>query len=139
MVNHEELKSHWQEVKDRLQRNWGELSDKQLTQFTGTPSDLIGAIQRTTGASWQEVESFLSAALRECRSASHQMGGLAERYGEQASQFARDGYDQLAAATAQYSKKVAKTVKKRPVESLAIAFGVGIVVSAVVLLSKRRR
>jgi len=64
---------------------------------------------------------------------------LAEQYGEEASQFAREGYDQLAAATTEYSKKVARTVQRRPMESLALAFGVGLVAGAVVLLSNRRR
>lgn len=138
MVTHEELKSHWREIKDRLQHHWRELSDSQLTQFDGTPNDLIGAIQRTTGASWSEVESVLSGALRDCRSASQHVGGLVEQYGKQASGFARDGYDQIAAKTAEYSKQIAKTVKRRPMESIAIALGVGIIVSAVVMLNKRR-
>ncbi len=138
MVSREDLKSHWNVVKDRLQQNWRELSESELKHFNGTPSQLIDVIQRRTGASWNEIESFLSNALRDGRSASKRVAGLAEQYGDEAGQLARDSYDQVAAATAQYSKKVARTVQRRPVESLAIAFGVGIVAGAFVLFSQRR-
>ncbi len=138
MITREDLKNHWNVVKNRLQQNWRELSETDLAQFNGTPNDLISAIQRTTGASWNEVEAFLTSVMRDGRAASQRAGGFAEQYGEEASQFARAGYDQLAASTAEYSKKVARTVQRRPMESIAIAFGVGLVAGAVVLLSKRR-
>ena len=138
MITREDLKNHWNVVKNRLQQNWRELSDTQLAQFNSTPKDLISAIQRTTGASWDEVESFLISVLRDGRDASQRVGGLVDQYGEEGSQFVRAGYDQLAASTAEYSKKVARTVQRRPMESIAIAFGVGLVAGAVVLLSKRR-
>lgn len=139
MVTRDELKSHWNVVKNRLQQNWRELSDRELANFNGSPRELIGAIQRSTGASWQEVESFLANVMREGRSKTQHVGSMAEHYSDEASQLARDGYDQVAAMTAEYSKKLAQTVRRRPVESLAIAFGVGLVASAVVLLNNRRR
>lgn len=138
MVTREELKSHWDVVKKRLQNNWRELSDTELAHFNGTPSELIGAIQQKTGASWKEVESYLTKVMRDRRSVSQHVGGLAEHYGEEASQFARDGYDQLASTASEYSKRVERTVRSRPMESLAIAFGVGLVAGAVVLMSRRR-
>lgn len=139
MVTREELRSHWNEVKSRLQQHWRELSDTELAHFNGTPSELIGEIQQKTGASWQEVESFLANAMRDGRSAAKRAGYVAERYGDGANQLARESYDQLAATTAEYSKKVARSVQRRPIESLAVAFGVGIAAGALMLLSSRRR
>jgi ElaB/YqjD/DUF883 family membrane-anchored ribosome-binding protein len=139
MVTRDELKNHWNVVKNRLLHQWRELSDAELAHFNGTPSQLINAIQQRTGASWNEVESFLANVLRDGRSASQRASGLAEQYGAEASQLAREGYEQLVSATADYSKKVARTVQRRPLESLAVAFGVGLVAGAVVLFSKRRR
>jgi ElaB/YqjD/DUF883 family membrane-anchored ribosome-binding protein len=139
MVSREELRSHWNIVKNRLLDHWRELSETELGQFNGTPSQLIGAIQQKTGASWNEVEAFLTSVMRDGRSASQRATGLAEQYGAEASQFAREGYDQLAAATAEYSKKITQTVQRRPMESLAVAFGIGLVAGAIVLMSNRRR
>ena len=139
MVTREELNSHWDVVKNRLQQNWRELSDTELAHFNGTPSQLIGAIQEKTGASWKEVESFLVNVMRDGQSVTHPVGGLAEQYGDEASQFARESYAQIAAATTGYSRKVARTVQRRPMESLAVAFGIGLVAGAVMLLNNRRR
>lgn len=139
MVTRQELKSQWDEVKSRLRQNWRELSEHDLANFNGDPSQLIGAIQRKTGASWNEIEAFLASALRDGWSTASQIGDIAGQYRQEANQLARDSYDQLAAFTADYSRKVASTVKRRPVESLAIAFGLGLAASALVLLSSRRR
>ena len=139
MVTREELKSHWDVVKNRLLQNWRELSDSELARFSGTPQQLISAVQEKTGASWNEIESFLSSVMRDGRSASQRVSGFAEQYGVDASQLARESYDQIAAATAKYSKNVARTVQRRPMESIAIAFGIGLVAGAVVLLNNRRR
>jgi ElaB/YqjD/DUF883 family membrane-anchored ribosome-binding protein len=139
MVTRDELKSHWNVVKNRLLNQWRELSDAELAHFNGTPRQLIGAIQQRTGASWSEVESFLAKVLLDGRSASQRASSLAEQYGAEASQLAREGLDQLVSTTADYSKKVAHTVQRRPLESLAVAFGVGLIAGAIVLISNRRR
>ncbi len=138
MVTREELRSRWNEVKNRLHQNWRELSESELAQFNGTPSQLIGAIQQKTGASWNEVESFLTSAIRDGWSKAAQAGGAAEYYGGEAGKLARESYDHMAGLTADYSRKVASAVRRRPVESLAIAVGVGVAAGALLLLSRRR-
>lgn len=139
MITREELKSHWHDVKDRLRQNWRELSESELARFNGTPRELIDVIQRKTGASWSEIESFLGKIMRDTWSTASQAKDIAGQYGGDASQFARNSYDQIAALTADCSQKVVDTVKRRPVESLAVAFGVGIIAGAIVWLSYRRQ
>lgn len=138
MVGREELNKRWDDIKRYLQQNWRGISDSELAQFSGNPNQLIRAIQQKTGASWNEVESFLSGLIKNGRTASHQLGGLAEHYGEDVKQFAREGYDQFAAETAKYAKKVAQGVRQRPMESIAIAFGIGLFAGAVLLMKKRQ-
>ena len=138
MVTREDLNSRWDVIKNRLMHHWRELSDAELSHFEGSPSQLISTIQQKTGASWHEVEAFLTNVIRDGHSASQRVGSLAEQYGEEASQLAREGYAQVASATAEYSKKFTRTVQRRPMESLAVAFGVGLVAGAVVLLRNRR-
>ena len=139
MITREELMSHWRDVKDRLRQNWRELSESELTRFNGTPRDLVDVIHRKTGASLSEIESFLGRVMRDTWSTASQAKDVAGQYGGDASLFARDSYDQIATLTADCSQKVLETVKRRPVESLAIAFGVGIVAGAFVLLGCRRK
>jgi ElaB/YqjD/DUF883 family membrane-anchored ribosome-binding protein len=139
MVTREELRGQWDSVKDQLMSHWRELSEKDLAQSGGTPSQLIGTIQKKTGATWNEIESFIANLVKESRSKAQQAGGLADRYGDEAGQLVKVGYDQLANVAQEYSKKVTRTVQRRPVESLALAFGVGLLAGAAVLLSSRRR
>jgi ElaB/YqjD/DUF883 family membrane-anchored ribosome-binding protein len=138
VITREDLTTHWQEIKNRLRQNWRELSESELSRFSGPSSQLIGAIQQKTGASWNEIESFLNKVIGDAWAAASQTANTAQRYGKEATQTASHGYDQVAALTADCSRKIVDTVKRRPVESLAIAFGVGIAAGAIFLISRRR-
>ncbi len=139
MVTREELRAHWNEVKNRLHQNWRELSETELSHFNGTPNELVGAIERKTGATRNEIEAFLQNVLRDGESVKQRVASFADQYGNELGQQAREGYEQVAAATADYSKKVVRSVQRRPIESLAIAFGVGIAAGALMLMNNRRR
>lgn len=138
MNTREELKSRWDEVKGRLQKQWGQLTDDDLQQFRGSTNELIGVIQRKTGATRNEIESFLSNAISEGETIAGRVSELAQRYAEEAGDYARENYDRAAAATGEFSRQLVTTVRRRPAESMAIAFGVGIVAGAILFLGRRR-
>jgi uncharacterized protein YjbJ (UPF0337 family) len=138
MITREELRGQWNEVKGRLQEHWGQLTDDDLRRAEGSADRLVGVVQQKTGATRREVEEFLDQTLADGRSAYHQASESASKYVDEAAELARQQYARAAAATDQMSQQVAHTVRTRPVESLAIAFGIGIAAGALMFLGRRR-
>ncbi len=139
MLTRDELKGQWTEVKDRLQEHWHQLSEADLSTASESADQLIGIVQQKTGAARNEIEDFLDGVVAEGRSTANKVSQAASHYAEQASDIAQQQYSNVADATADMSKRVAHTVRNRPTESLAIAFGLGIAVGALALMGRRNR
>lgn len=62
----------------------------------------------------------------------------ASEYADEAGRYVKENYRRAAEVGGQYTDKVAHTVRTRPAESLAIAFGVGIAAGALLFMKGRR-
>jgi uncharacterized protein YjbJ (UPF0337 family) len=52
-------KGNWNVVKGKLKQKWGNLTDNDLTYVEGREEELIGRIQKRTGAAKDVVEKYL--------------------------------------------------------------------------------
>ncbi|TWU58257.1 CsbD family protein [Rubripirellula reticaptiva] len=138
MITREELRGQWNEVKGRLQEHWGQLTDDDLLRVEGSADRLVGVVQQKTGATKREVEEFLDQAMANGRSTLNQATESASRYVDEATAMAREQYARASAASEQMSRQVVHSVRSRPMESLAIAFGVGVAAGALLFLGRRR-
>ncbi|MCA9136949.1 MAG: CsbD family protein [Planctomycetales bacterium] len=145
MVTKEELKGQWNQVKGRLQEHWGQLTDDDLRRAEGSADRLVGVVQQKTGATRREVEDFLQDIFCDTNQIKERVTEAARQYAETASEYAAEAGDyvkqnyRLASDKgAQYGEKLAHTVRSRPTESLAIAFGLGIAAGALFFLKNRR-
>ncbi len=138
MVTREELKAQWSHVKGRLREHWSQLTDDDLQLVEASADQLIGLIQQKTGVARNEVEEFLTDLLSEGQSAAGRVSQAAAEYAQQVSQSAGEQYEGAADAAAEFSQKVAHTVRNRPTESMLIAFGLGIAAGALLFLGRRR-
>ncbi|MDV6033857.1 MAG: CsbD family protein [Phycisphaera sp. RhM] len=139
MVNRQELKGQWNEVKGRLKEHWGQLTEDDLQRAEGSADQLVGVVQQKTGASRSEVESFLDNVLN--GSFSDRAAESVQQYAEAAqaaAAYARENYRRLASQSGEYTAKVAETVRSRPAESLAIAFGLGIAAGALFFMGNKK-
>lgn len=142
-MNRDELVGHWNEVKGRLQEHWGQLTDDDLQRAKGSAQQLVGVVQQKTGATRNEVESFLRQFIGDSE-LTDQVSRVAKEYGDAAQQVAgeaaaylRDGYDRASRSGVEYSERVVDSIRTRPKESLAIAFGIGIAAGALLFFRKR--
>ena len=138
MLTREELQGKWMEVKGRLQEHWGQLTDEDLQRARGTTEELIGAIQRKTGATRREIEALLTSAIDEGAGISEQFSDAAQYYASQAARSVRDNYSRGAIATEDLTRQISHRVRSRPGEALAIAFGLGIAAGACLFLRRRQ-
>ncbi len=135
MVNQQVLAGHWNELRGKLKEKWGKLTDDELRNFDGNVDQLIGRIQRKTGESREAIEHFLSQIADE---GSDFLETARERVQEAAGQVAdevRQGYQGLREGYAE----AGKMVQARPGQSLAVAFGIGLLAGVGVTLLLRER
>lgn len=138
MVNREELKGHWNEVTGRLKEHWGQLTDDDLQRAEGSADQLVGVVQQKTGATRREVEQFLTNVLGPENPWTAQVAEAAQRYADEARTYVHQNARRVASQTGDYSTRISETVRAKPTESLAIAFGIGLVAGALFFLSRKR-
>jgi len=138
-INAQELQGQWNRLKGQVKERWGQLTDDDLQIHGGNIDQLVGRIQQKTGEGRETIERFLtdlttrgSSAVSQTAEAmgayAHQAGGrLREHYGDMAN-VARERYD--------YAQDMVRT---NPAQSVAAAFGVGMIAGLVVGLALRSR
>ncbi len=138
-MNEQTFKGTWNEVKGKIREKWGQLTDDEVNRTGGNLEKVMGMIERKTGESREQIESFLQNAGKEgvalkdriVNTAQEYASAAAEgsqQYAQQAADLAKTGYDQTR-----------KMVKHRPMESLAVCFGIGLITGVVVAISMRSR
>ncbi len=140
MITRQELEGSWTSVKGKLQEKWGQLTDNDLQQFKGDANQLIGAIQAKTGETRRAVEDFLQHAMKNGNSAVQQAVDNARDYAAQAKHAAQERYEQALEGVQAGVEDAQELVRRSPMESVAVAFGAGLiagVVAGLVLKSSR--
>lgn len=140
MITRQELEGSWTSVKGKLQEKWGQLTDNDLQQFKGDANQLIGAIQAKTGETRRAVEDFLKTAMKNSGSAVQQAVGNAKEYAGQAKQMATEQYEHAVEGVQAGVHDAQEMVRRSPMESVAVAFGAGLiagVVTGLILKSSR--
>jgi len=102
-------------------------------------TDLIGRIQQKTGEGREAIEKFLNDLTAHGSSGVSQAAEAARDYAQQAGERLRGGYDQAAEMARQRYEMAQDAVRHNPGQSVAAAFGIGIVVGVVVGLALRSR
>lgn len=139
MINQQTLQGNWDEIKGMLRRKWGSLTDDDFTTFHGNVQQLMGTIQKKTGAARESIEEFfeqvtsggaaaISRASENIRAGTHQAADSVQEVSHRAAESARQGY-----------AEVEELVRQRPAESLAVCFGVGVITGVVAGLLLRWR
>lgn len=62
-----EIKGDWNIIKGKLRQKWADLTDDDLQFVEGKQEELVGRIQKRTGATKDEVER----SIRECCPSCH--------------------------------------------------------------------
>lgn len=139
MITRQELEGQWNDVKGRVQKKWGQLTDDDLMQVKGDANQLVGVIQTKTGETRRAIESFLEEAIAGGSGKVKQVVESAREYAGQAGDAARRGYEQVASGVSSSMEQAQGMVRRSPGESVAVAFGTGLIVGVVAgLLLKSR-
>ncbi|QDU37177.1 hypothetical protein Mal4_14860 [Maioricimonas rarisocia] len=139
MITRQELEGQWNEVKGQVKERWGQLSDDDLARAEGNADQLVGVIQQKTGESRRNIEEFLEKAIDDNANTMDQVARTARAYAEQASEKYQETVDQVTDQVGASYAEAEAMVQRKPVESVAVAFGAGIITGVVVGLALRSR
>ena len=138
MVNQQTLEGNWNEIKGKLRKKWGTLTNDELQRFHGNADELVGLIQRKTGEAREAVEHYLDEITASGSSAIAQAAEEVRNFGQHASEKIQEGSRQAVDTLRQGYDEAEGMVRRRPAESAMICFGAGALVGVLLGLSMRR-
>jgi len=138
-INAQELQGQWNNLRGQVKEHWGQLTDDDLTIQGGNIDQLVGRIQQRTGETRDVIEKFLTDLTSRGGSAVAQVTETVSNYAQQAGDRLRDRYGDIAGQARDHLDTAQDVVRHNPSQSVAAAFGIGLVAGLVVGLALRSR
>ena len=138
-INVQELQGQWNTLRGKVKEKWGQLTDDDLQIQGGNVDQLVGRIQQKTGEGRETIERFLNDLTSHGSSAIANAAEAMSGYAQQAGERFKDRYGQLSDQARERLDVAEDMVRHNPGQSLAAAFGVGLVAGLVVGLALRSR
>jgi len=138
-INAQVLQGDWNQLRGRVKEKWGQLNDDDLQIQGGNVDQLIGRIQQKTGEGREAIEKFLTDLTARGSSAISQAADSVGEYAHMAGDRLRDHYSQLADQARERYDRAEDMVRHNPTQSVAAAFGIGLVAGLIVGLALRSR
>lgn len=129
----------WSELRQSLKDRWGQLTDEDLRAFENNMDHLVNTIQQKTGDAREEVARMVQSVFEQTM---HQLERAVEATRDCSSGAAESverTYDRVAENVRAGCHEAEGLVRQRPLESVAISFGAGILTGLVVALLTRNR
>jgi len=154
-MNQQTLEGNWNEIKGKLHERWGQLTNDDLQKARGSVDQLVGVIQRKTGEARERVEQYLNDLTSNSGAGVSKMAETVRGYASSAAESARGyadsarGYASSATETAEEARARAadmlrggyvqteRMIQQRPIESLAVGFGAGLIAGVIIGLVMR--
>lgn len=123
---------NWNQIKGKVKQKWGQLTDDELSEVEGNFDQLIGLVQQKTGQAREHIERVLQDFSEQSGSAFAGATETAREYVEQAAEQFRGAAEQVRDRTMEGYEQAQEMIRRRPAESIAIAFGTGVLLGIVV-------
>lgn len=129
MAAQAQLNGAWNEIKGKVKQQWANVTEDDWKRCEGNLEEFVGLVQQKTGEAHDEILRSLKQWLNTSNS-------YLTEVSESASQFASEAVDQ---AKAKYAV-AEQLVRRKPAESVVVAFGTGVLLGVIVgLVSSRGR
>ena len=138
-INAQALQGQWNQLRGQVKEKWGQLTDDDLQIQGGNIDQLVGKIQQKTGEGREVIEKYLTELTAKGSTAVAQATEAVGQFAQQAGDRIRDGYGQVAGQARERYEQAEELVRHNPTQSVAAAFGIGIVAGLIVGLAFRSR
>ena len=139
MVSSNELMGNWNRIVESLKAKFGNFTRDELARVEGNFEELVKLVQRKSGRSKEQIASFVSDCCESAGTTYGQVANRASHYADAAGEVLRDNYDRVASEAKKGLNYTAQSVGRRPLESLALAVGSGIIAGVLIGLSMSGR
>lgn len=139
MITQMQIEGGWNELKGKIKEAWGQISHDELREFEGDYEQLVGMIQQKTGDAQQAIASRLAELDERFRPMWQQMSDTAREYYEQTMKATGESVEQMRDQVYAGHIQAQRAVRRRPMESVAVAFGTGIIAGVVLGMIARSR
>lgn len=134
----QDVQTRWGVLRDRISQRWEELTRGELDSIGADFDALVTMIQERTGEAREEVEKTLRQFDETASSLFERAAATAQSYAAYATDAARDGAQQAGQMLHTQHEEAKALVRKRPTESFALAFGVGLAAGLLLSFSRSR-
>ena len=138
-INAQAVQGEWNSVKGQVKQKWGQLTDDDLQIHSGNVDQLVGRIQQKTGEGRDAIEKYLTDLTSKGASVISQATETVGNFAHQATDRLRDQYGHLSQQAGERYQSAEDSVRENPGQSVAIAFGVGLLAGLVVGVALRSR
>jgi len=138
-INAQEIQGQWNKLRGQVKEKWGQLTDDDLQIQGGNIDQLVGKIQQRTGEGREAIERFLTELTSKGGSAVSQAAAAVGNFAHTAGDRFRDQYGNLTEQARERFDATQDLVRHNPTQSVAAAFGVGLVAGLIVGLALRSR
>jgi uncharacterized protein YjbJ (UPF0337 family) len=132
MATQEQIKGNWNQLKGKVRERWGQLTDDEMQEVEGNFDQLVGLVQQKTGEARQKIEHVLHELNEQTGGAFSQAAETARQYADQAGETLRGAAEQARERTREGYEHAQEMIRRRPAESIAVAFGTGLLLGIVV-------
>jgi uncharacterized protein YjbJ (UPF0337 family) len=139
MATREQVLGNWNQLKGKVKEHWGQLTDRELDEVKGNVDQLIGLVQRKTGEARGQIEKFLDQLNDDASGTITQATEMAREYASQAAEAMHGATDQVREYAREGYESAQSVVRRHPAESVAAAFGTGLLLGVIVGLACRSR
>lgn len=136
-MNQQTLEGNWNEIKGKLHERWGQLTQDDLQKARGSVDQLVGVIQRKTGEAREGIEQFLSDVSAGGAGSVSKAAEAVRNYASSAVESVDDARQRAAEMVRGGYGQTERMIQQRPMESLAVGFGAGLIAGVVIGLMMR--
>ncbi|MBX6314957.1 MAG: DUF883 family protein, partial [Isosphaeraceae bacterium] len=138
-INAQEIQGQWNRIRGQLKEKWGQLTEDDLQIQGGNIDQLIGRIQQRTGETREAIERYLGDLTARGSSTISNVAEQAREYVQHAGSRLREGYGQVGSMARERYEMAEDYVRHNPGQTVAAAFGFGLVLGLVVGIALRSR
>ena len=131
MVTKEDIQGNWNSFLGGVQKKYSEITGDDLASVKGNIQQMAGVIQRKTGQAREEIEKYLQSLTADASGTINHVSEMASNLASKANEGLRESYNYVADKSKEGYDVAKETVRDKPVETLAIAFGIGVVAGLV--------
>jgi uncharacterized protein YjbJ (UPF0337 family) len=132
-------KGNWDKVVGKLKERWGQLGEDELMEFEGDVQQLVGFIELRTTDARDDIVDYVNRAMGESEGTMQHAQRVAQDYAHRTGEAMSHAYENAQAGLYQGYEQAAETLRRRPIGSVAVAFGSGLVAGVLVALALRSK